>query len=130
MVGQAILYREKPTPYTAVIHEAALRMGVGGTATSRAQRDHLVSMSEREGITVLVVPFGATAFPGSGQGVDQAHGPVPQLDTVLIDSNHGVEFLDSEAQLAKYRTLLDRMEASALNPSESRAFLRRVAESG
>ncbi len=51
---------------------------------------------------------------------------LPQLDTVQIDSTHGPEFLSGEAQLAKYRTHLDRMERIALSPQASRDFIRDV----
>jgi transcriptional regulator with XRE-family HTH domain len=126
---QEIIYRKEPIPYTAVIHEAALRMGLGGVATSRAQLEHIIEVSERENVTVRVIPFGAAEFPATGHALDHVHGPVPQLDTVLIDINHGVEFLDAEAQLAKYRVVMDRMEASALTPAKSRDFIRRLGQS-
>ncbi|WP_319949581.1 Scr1 family TA system antitoxin-like transcriptional regulator [Streptomyces halobius] len=84
-------------------------------------------MSERDGITVAVIPFSAGAFPGSGQIVSYANGAVCQLDTVHLDQSHGVTFLDAEAQLAKYRDLLGRLEAIALKPEASRDVIRAIA---
>ncbi|MCD9141802.1 helix-turn-helix domain-containing protein [Streptomyces albireticuli] len=124
---QAILYRDNPPPYTAIIHEAALRMRFGGTATADGQLDHLLSMSERDNITIAVIPFGGRPFPTSGQGVDYLHGPVTQLDTVQIDTEHGGALIDSAAQLQKYRLVLDRMENAALPPAASRDLIHRVA---
>ncbi|WP_102935035.1 helix-turn-helix domain-containing protein [Streptomyces malaysiensis] len=124
---QEILHRDHPVSYTAIIHEAALRMQFGGAATARAQLTHLGEMSEETNITVLVVPFGRGTFPGNGQPIDYVHGPVPQLDTVQLDVHHGCEFLDSEAQLVKYRTVLERMEGGALDPAASRDFIHRIA---
>jgi hypothetical protein len=126
---QAILFRERPTPHTAIIHEAALRMRFGGPITVRAQLLHLIEMSEQENVTVLVIPFEQGAFPGNGQPVDYVCGPVPQLDTVQLDIHHDCEFLDSEAQLDKYRTVLDQMQDSALKQAESRDFIHRIARS-
>lgn len=123
---QEILHRHKSIQYTALIHEAALRMGSGGTEVARTQRQHIIDMSERDNITVRVLPFGSSAFPGTGQSVDYASGPVPQLDTVQIDTHFGCEFLDAEAQLVKFRSVLDRMEAAALEPAESRDFIHRL----
>jgi hypothetical protein len=37
--------------------------------------------------------------------------------------------LDAEAQLEKYRQVLDRMEANALKPDESRDLIHRIAQS-
>ncbi|MFF5535589.1 helix-turn-helix domain-containing protein [Streptomyces cinerochromogenes] len=126
---QEILYRDSPPPYTAVIHECALHMGYGGAATVRAQLGHLLEMSEMDHVTVRVIPFGKGHFPGTGQSVDYLVGQVPQLDTVQLDTHHGCEFLDAEAQLDKYRIVLDRMEANALKPAQSRDLIHRIARS-
>ncbi|GGQ04542.1 hypothetical protein GCM10010279_09470 [Streptomyces mutabilis] len=76
---------------------------------------------------LLVFPFAAGAFPGSGQTFNYLEGTVRQLDTVQIDSAHGPEFLSGGSQLAKYRTHLDWMERIALSPRASRDFIRDVA---
>jgi transcriptional regulator with XRE-family HTH domain len=125
---QEILYRDNPPPYTAVIHECALHMGYGGPETVRGQLKHLLDMSELEHVTVRVIPFGKGSFPGTGQSVDYLAGPVPQLDTVQLDTHHGCEFLDAEAQLEKYRLVLDRMEENALKPPESQDLIHRIAQ--
>ncbi|MFK4065665.1 helix-turn-helix domain-containing protein [Streptomyces sp. NPDC029674] len=125
---QAVLFRESPTPLRAVVHEAALRMQFGGPAVTRAQLKHLVDMSERDHIILHVIPFAAGTFPGSGQSIYYSAGPVPQLDTVNLDQSHGPMFLDAEAQLGKYRVLLDRMEATALTPTKSRDFIHNVIQ--
>ncbi|MFG2501565.1 helix-turn-helix domain-containing protein [Streptomyces sp. NPDC048441] len=123
---QAVLFRDGPTANQAIVHEAALRMQFGGLTVTRAQLKHLVDMSEREHITIHVIPFAAGTFPGSGQSIYYSAGTVPQLDTVNLDQSHGPVFLDAEAQLAKYRVLLDRMEATALPPVKSRDFIHSI----
>jgi transcriptional regulator with XRE-family HTH domain len=125
---QAVLYEESPTPYTAIVHEAALRMGFGGSVVVREQLDALLEAGERDNVNVLVVPFGEASFPSSGQSITYASGPVAQLDTVVLDTDHGCEFLDAEAQLERYRSVLDRMEARALPPEKSRDVIRRIAQ--
>ncbi|MEW2397913.1 helix-turn-helix transcriptional regulator [Streptomyces sp. NPDC046862] len=124
---QAILYRaDNPTPYEAIVHEAALRMKVGGSTAARQQLQHLLDMSERDHITLRAITFDAGAYPGSGQSIHYAHGPVPQLDTVYLDQAHGLAFLDAEAQLHKYRTLFDRIEAVALAPEKTRDLIHHL----
>ncbi|GAA2907737.1 helix-turn-helix transcriptional regulator [Streptomyces mexicanus] len=125
---QGILHRDDPTPYTATIHEAALRMGFGGRDVADAQLKHLVAMSELPHVTIRVIPFGKASFHGTGQGIDYVAGAVPQLDTVQLDTHHGCEFLDAEAQLKKYRAVVDHMEASALSPEASRDLIHRIAQ--
>ncbi|MFF5669581.1 helix-turn-helix domain-containing protein [Streptomyces hygroscopicus] len=123
---QAILYRDKPTPYTAIVHEAALRMRFGGPDVARGQLQHILDMSEHDHIKVLAIPFDAGSFPSSGQSILYAVGPVPQLDTVQLDTEHGSELLDAPAQLESYRIVLDRMEAVALTERKSRDLIQSI----
>ncbi|MFD6436790.1 helix-turn-helix domain-containing protein [Streptomyces venezuelae] len=125
---QVVLFQDPPTPYRAIVHEAALRMQFGGSAVTKRQLRHLLEMSEREHVTLQVLPFAAGSFPGSGQSLFYSSGAVPQLDTVHLDQSHGPTFLDAEAQLCKYRVLLERMEAKALPPEKSRDLIRSIAQ--
>ncbi|MFI2505974.1 helix-turn-helix domain-containing protein [Streptomyces sp. NPDC018972] len=124
---QSVITRDDPVPYVAVIHEAALRMQFGGRDVARGQLKYLLEVSEWDNVTVLVLPFDQGAFPGAGQTVVYAEGPVPQLDTVQIDNSHGPDFLHSDGQLAKYRAQLDLLEDLALSPERSRDFIREIA---
>ncbi|MGA4849803.1 helix-turn-helix domain-containing protein [Streptomyces sp. G5(2025)] len=123
---QAVLYRDAPVPYEAVIHEAALRMKVGGAAVAMRQLQHLLDMSERDNVTLRAITFDAGAYPGSGQSIYYVHGPVPPLDTVYLDQSHGLVFLDAEAQLHKYRTLFERLSAASLGPGNTRDLIHTV----
>ncbi|WP_406372968.1 helix-turn-helix domain-containing protein [Streptomyces sp. NBC_00647] len=125
---QTVLFKDSPTPYRAVIHEAALRMQFGGPAVATKQLRHILDMSEHAHITVQVIPFAVGAYPGSGQSILYAHGAVPQLDTVHLDQSHGSALLDAEAQLDKYRVLLERMTGLALGAHESREFIHAIAQ--
>ncbi|EKX62897.1 helix-turn-helix domain-containing protein [Streptomyces ipomoeae] len=124
---QKVLEGENPPEYVGVVHEAALRMQFGGRKTARAQLEHLLAVSERPAVRLLVIPFSAGTFPGAGATVNYLEGSVPQLDTAQVDSSHGPEFLSDDAQLAKYRAHLDWMERIALSPEASRDFIRVIA---
>jgi hypothetical protein len=126
---QEILHRDSPTPYTAIIHEAALRMQFGGPDLTREQLRHIVETSERPNVTVRVIPFTAGVIPGTGQTVLYAEGPVPQLDTVQLDVEHGCVFLHAEAQLENYRTFMTRFEQASLDPEKSRDFIHQIITS-
>ncbi|MGW0783472.1 helix-turn-helix domain-containing protein [Streptomyces sp. NPDC002913] len=127
MERQQMLEGATPQEYIGTVHEAALRMQFGGRTVARQQLEHLLDVSEREHITLRVIPFDAGAFPGAGQTVNYSEGPVPELDTVQVDSAHGPEFLYEEPQLAKYRAHLDWMERIALPPANSRDLIHTTA---
>ncbi|GAA0431705.1 helix-turn-helix transcriptional regulator [Streptomyces luteireticuli] len=123
-----VLDRRSPPAYEAVIHESALRMQFGGRAVARAQLTYLLEVSEHPHVTLRVIPFSAGGFSGAGQTILYACGPVPQLDTVQLDSSHGSLFIDSEMQLANYRELLDKMDHSVLDEGASRKFIHDIAQ--
>ncbi|WP_369260452.1 helix-turn-helix domain-containing protein [Streptomyces sp. R35] len=126
---QAVLFHGKPMiPYQAVIHEAALHMRFGGREIARQQLKHLLKIGEHPNISILVIPFDAGGYPGSGQPLYYVHGSVPQLDTVQLDQSHGIVLLDAEAQLDKYRTVLDRLTALSLIETESRALIHSIIQ--
>ncbi|MEU1478439.1 helix-turn-helix transcriptional regulator [Streptomyces sp. NPDC001668] len=124
---QALLYRDQPPPYTAIVHEAALRMQFGGREVARAQLEHLTKMSELPQVTFRVIPFDGTAFPTTGHAVDYFHGLVPALDTVEVDTAHGSELVHATGRLEMYRHVLDRMEAVSLAPALSLDLVHRIA---
>jgi hypothetical protein len=125
---QGILYGDEPTPLTAIIHEAALRMGISGPAVDRAQLQHLIDMSELDNITIVVIPFGKGSLHCSGQPISYYGGLVPQLDTVELDTDLGSELIGSEAHLATYRSVMDRFESYALKPTASRDLIHEIAQ--
>ncbi|MET7326046.1 helix-turn-helix transcriptional regulator [Streptomyces sp. NPDC005549] len=128
MRRRTIVERPEPTPYEAVVHEAALRIKVVDDAGMKAQLAHILSLSESDHVTVRVIPFTVPGFAGAGSAMVYAGGPVPQLDTVVRDTPHGTVFVDAEAQLSHFRTLFRRVEEAAFEPERSREFIHRLAK--
>ncbi|MCX5525515.1 helix-turn-helix domain-containing protein [Streptomyces bobili] len=126
MRRRALLDRPEPPDCSFLLHEAALRMLFGDRAVVRRQLEELLKQSERESVTLRVIPFASGGFPSAGSSTMYASGPVRQLDTVQIDVPNGVTFLDSETHLTNYRAVLDRMEQRSLEPGHSRDFIRKV----
>jgi transcriptional regulator with XRE-family HTH domain len=82
---QVVLGADSSISFHAVIHEAALRMEVGGSHIMRGQLAHLIRASMLPGVTVQVLPFEAgvrawysTPFLVLGVGI-------PGLETVVAD---------------------------------------------
>lgn len=127
MRRQAILVREEPVRLTATIHEAAVRMRFGGRKVARAQLESLMEMSGGEPITLRVVPFTNERFVETTDQIAYAGAAVDRLDTVQVDNIVGGHFLDAEAELQRYRKLLDNAESVALEASESRQLIHHIA---
>ncbi|MFF3498790.1 helix-turn-helix domain-containing protein [Streptomyces sp. NPDC003247] len=128
MQRRVIIEDPAPVPYKAVIHEAALRIRVGGRTTLRAQLTRILELSEADHITVRIVPFDLESFAPLGSVIVYAGADVPELDTVVQDTPHGTVFADSAAQLNVFRTLFRRVEAASLEPVRSRDFIHRLAK--
>lgn len=128
MQRRVVIEGDQPIPYKALVHEAALRIRVGGRATSRAQLARILELSEAEHVTVRVIPFELDEFADITAAMVYAGGAVPRLDTVVRDGPHGAFFVDSDPQLGVFRTLFHRVEAVSLTPERSRDFVHRLAK--
>jgi transcriptional regulator with XRE-family HTH domain len=122
-----IFERKSPPPYNAIIHEAALRMRFGGRKVAREQLEHLMEVSQQPHLTVRVIPFTSEDFIEVTQPVMYAYGVVPQLDTVQIDSATGGRHLDAAAELRSSHRLLDIVEHTSLDATESRQLIHHIA---
>ena len=127
-VGHRMRRQQLTIPYKLVIHESALRIRVSDRDTSKAQLHKLLELSEADHVTLRVIPFDLDGFAAASSTMTYVGGPVPKLDTVVRDAPHGSVFIDSEAQLAIYRTRFHRVEAVSLEPDRSRLFIHELAK--
>ncbi|MGK5640010.1 helix-turn-helix domain-containing protein [Streptomyces sp. URMC 126] len=127
LARQQVLTGSDPTPYVGVIHEAALRVQLGGRDVARAQLNRLLEASEWDNVTLLVIPFATGGFPLFGDSaVLYAEAANAHLDTVHMDSPTGAVFVDSPTQLAHFRKRLDLAEQAALSQESSRDYIHRI----
>ncbi|MGW4893036.1 helix-turn-helix domain-containing protein [Kitasatospora sp. NPDC004240] len=118
------LVRSGTTPYTAFIHEAALRMQFSGPKVRAEQLNALVEDSEAPGISIRVLPFDGIGLPSPIDNFTYAEGPLPDLDTVQTDTGFGIKLLDAPVHVARFRAILTQMGAAALSVEESQEFIR------
>lgn len=121
-----VVMGDNGVPYVGIIHEAALRIQVGGPKVARAQLTHLLEISDHENLTFLVIPFTAGGFPMAGESLMYAEAADPNLDTVHMDSPSGAIFLDSPTQLENFRKRLNLIEKVALGAQASQDAIRAV----
>ncbi|WP_223243136.1 helix-turn-helix domain-containing protein [Streptomyces sp. CBMA123] len=120
--------RSGAIPFQVFVHEAALRMQFGGPKVLAGQLGSLLDSTHQPGISIRVVPFAVDTFPGSGENLTFAEGPVPELDTIQMDVTQGALFFDSPADLAKHRAIFSRLDSKALSEEGSREFIRSAME--
>ncbi|KOU06059.1 DNA-binding protein [Streptomyces sp. NRRL F-2295] len=122
-----VLDREDPPEFAPIVHEAALRMRLGGRKVARAQLEYLLEAAERPKVSLRVIPFASELYVDMAHTALYAGGVVPQLDTVHIDAPIRSVYLDAAAELHRCRLLLDLGRAAALDPAESRSFIHHLA---
>ncbi|MFJ8474030.1 helix-turn-helix domain-containing protein [Kitasatospora sp. NPDC094011] len=120
------IVRSEGTPFTAYIHEAALRMQFSGAKVQADQLGALIDASEQPNIAIRVVPFDVDAVPLNTENFTYFDGSIQELDTVQADSGVGNLLFDAPAHTARFRSLLGRIGSAALSEEESRDFIRSI----
>lgn len=128
MERQPLLTQDKPLKLWAVVDEAALRRVVGGPAVMAAQLRQLAELASAPNITLQVIRFGAGAHPGMpGQFILLDFADPADTDLIYIDSMAGDLFLESEADISRYRSIFDNLVAVALSPNDSVSLITELA---
>lgn len=128
MARQAVLTREPPPQMLAILDEAVLRRQVGGPDVMRRQLHRLVESSERQMITIQVLPFAAgahRALAGSFIILEFAGGSDQPL--VYSEGMTGGVFRSRPEDLRSYLMSFEALRATALSPKKSVDFIAAVA---
>ena len=126
---QGVLAKATPLKLWAVVDEAALHRVIGGVEVMHEQLLHLVEAVKVPNITFQVIPFGAGAHPGMpGQFILMDFSDPMDTDLIYIDSMAGDLFLESDADISRYRSIFDNLVAVALSPNESAALVAERAK--
>lgn len=129
MERQAVLTKDKPLKLWAVVDEAALHRVVGGPEVMRAQLLSITETVKAPNITFQVIPYGAGAHPGMpGQFILLDFEDPMDTDLIYIDSMAGDLFLESEADIRRYKAIFDRLVADASSPKDSTTLLLELAD--
>jgi transcriptional regulator with XRE-family HTH domain len=123
---QGILSRDQPPLMWYVIDESALRRVVGNAGIMRAQIDKLISLAETPRIVIQVLAFA----DGTGVGAD---GPITIFDfadgepaVCWCECSRGGRMVESAREVAETVTDLSFIRASALSPTASIEFMRKI----
>lgn len=120
---QQVLTREPhPLHLWAVIGQAALESGIGGTEVMRAQVQHLIASAQLPNIKIQVMPTNAGAHPG-------VNGPFTLLEATLfptvtyVETSQGTIYLEKAEDVQRYDDDFREMCTIALDLKQSLEFL-------
>lgn len=123
---QSMFYRDNPPTLHAVLNEAVIRRQVGGAAVMREQLEHLVSVSERQNITIQILPYTAGAHPAMTGAFTMLHFPSGD-PTIFVEVDSGALYPDRPLDVERYTWMFRQLCDLALSPSDTATFISTVA---
>ena len=125
---KVLLDRASPPELELVLNEAVLRRLVGHEHVMAAQLRALAGAAQRPRMTLQVLPFRAGAHAGlEGGFVLIAFPEETDPDVVYVEGIMGDLYLESVEEVKRYQSAFERVQAVALAPEESSAFLSALA---
>lgn len=127
---QAVLTKARPLQLWAIMDEAAVRRLVGGREVMHEQVRHLLQLAQEPNVTLQLIPFGTGAHAGmTGSFVHMDFPDAQDPELVYVDTPAGDLFLESEAEIRRYKSMFEHLQAVALGPGESADLLASVGRS-
>jgi transcriptional regulator with XRE-family HTH domain len=125
---QAVLTRDPPLRLWAIVDEAAFHRPVGGHDVMKFQLERLAEAAELPHVTLQAVPYDVGGHPGmAGAFVILQFDEPGTSDVVYIETQAGDLFLESEADVARFTTVIEHLRALALPPDASASLIANVA---
>ncbi len=127
-MDRAVILKEATRPeYWAVLHEAALRVPVGGSAVMAEQLEHIARLVRERKILVQVLPFAAGACPQMGKSLKlMEFEDAPS--TAYTEAVYSGNLLDDPAVVKRAQGTYDLLRAAALSPEATLALMESAAE--
>jgi transcriptional regulator with XRE-family HTH domain len=128
IIRQAVLTQDDGPLFHCILDEAALRRPVGGAAVMRAQLARIVDVARLPKVTFQLIPFAVGAHPALESTFVILQFDKPSVnDVVYVEGVVGNIYLESPAELARYRQMFSRLQSIALDPEDSVAMAMRIA---
>src|SRR6201996_1568952 len=119
---------DPPLELWAILDEAVVRRPVGGSAVMREQLEHLLSMADRPGLTLQVLPFSCGAHAGHGGPFSILEFPNrTDSEVAYVESVAGIIYLEKDREVRGRAEAFDRLRAAALAPAASTDLIAQVA---
>lgn len=124
---QSLLTREGGPVFRIILDEGALHRPVGGPAVMRQQLARLVDAPNLPSVTFQLIPLKIGAHPAlDSTFVILEFNTTFVNDVVYVEGAVGNIYLESAADLKRYRNMFARLEAIALDPEDSIALVSKI----
>jgi transcriptional regulator with XRE-family HTH domain len=126
LARHSLFSQERPPQFTFYLHEAVLRLPIGGPVVMSDQLHHLLRMSVRPYLTLRVIPAALGAHAGLS-------GPFTLMEfaefrpVVYLDSETSSLFLERREETTAYQRILGALADTALDEGQSRELIATVA---
>jgi transcriptional regulator with XRE-family HTH domain len=129
MQRQALLDREEPPNFWAVIDEAVLSRPAGSPATMRGQLKHLADMTQRPNVTIQVIPFQVGGHSAAGGPFSILRFAEPDLpDVVYLEQLTSALYLDKPDAVDSYLRVMERICMEAATPAASSEIIANLLD--
>lgn len=126
MRQKAIFTQTSPPDCTFVLSEACLRRNMGDPAMMVMQLKHLLTLSEKACITILILPFDAALGTSTYGFTFMQFNNATMGDFVSIEYAVGAATIDDEDALRVFQRRWELVRSAALGEYDSRKFIRGV----
>lgn len=130
MTRQLLLQREdSPLRFWTIINESVLHQQVGSPEVMAAQYAKLAELSERDNVTIQVLPSTKAAHPATaGQFAIMEFREPYDPEVVYVESMASSLYVESEVEIYLYTLAFDHLRAMAFDPEESRDMISALAK--
>lgn len=125
---RAVLDQREPT-VSLLLGEAALRWPVGSPAVVKAQVKHLMTLADRPGAEVRVLPLDADRRNAGGSFTILSFpdlGPGNSAGAVYTETLVAGYYYEDPKDVARYRAVLAGLRDAAVEPSDVPGFIQRT----
>jgi transcriptional regulator with XRE-family HTH domain len=126
---QAILEQEVGPTLHSILDEGALHRPIGGPTVMREQLARIVEVARLPKVTFQLIPLAIGAHPALDSTFVVLQFDEPMVnDVVYVEGAVGNIYLESAAELERYKRLFSRLRAVALSPDDSIEMVKKISE--
>jgi hypothetical protein len=126
LARQRVLTRDNPLRLSVVLDQSVLHRRFGDRSVMRAQVKRLLDLSERDNISLRILPLDGRHPIGTGAFVLLQFGEIHDFtyqDVVYIENLTGGRYVEEEDEVFRYKRSFDRLSDLAQDEEKSREIL-------